>query len=45
MKSYWIIITGTNSQVGPFATIKKAKEHIAEYKIVGGLIVKAVDFA
>jgi hypothetical protein len=42
MKPYWIIITGTNSQVGPFSTIRDAKAHISEYKIVGGLIVKEV---
>ena len=42
MKPYWIIITGTNSQVGPFGTISQAKEHIAEYKIVGGLITKEI---
>lgn len=42
MKNYWIIVSGTNHCVGPFAKIRDAKLHISEFKIVGGLIVKEI---
>lgn len=42
MKYYWIIVTGTNYCVGPFAKIRDAEFHISKFKIVGGLIVKEI---